>query len=119
MSVNENQTMAGVILGLGGRVIYTLGMGTVAVGTLYAVNRISNIGVRGLELLPQWITPSKESDRPDAAVITRKELAAIGTSYVKIAGTIVAGGLVRIAGDYMSRESTIAALNSILYHGRV
>lgn len=119
MNRNEQVTLGGVFLGLGGQILYLVGSGAISVGALYAVHRISSVGVRGLELLPEWITPanpaSNENQPADKALITRDSLKREVTAYAKICGTIVAGVMIKYAGAWLSRDSTVLALNNILY----
>lgn len=118
---NKEVTLGGILFGLGGQILYLLGNGTISVGALYAVHRISNVGVRGLELLPSWISPSAAANAadPNAALITRADLRREATAYAKITVTILAGVTVKFAGAWLSRDSTINALNDILYRGKL
>lgn len=120
MNRNESITLGGVILGMGGQVLYLLGNGAISVGALYAVHRISNVAVKGLELLPGWIVPVTDgtigiNDKGKSPIITREIIGEELTAYGKVTLTIVVGVAIKFTGAFLSRDSTIDSFNSILY----
>jgi hypothetical protein len=105
---------------MGGQVLYLLGNGAISVGALYAVHRISNVAVKGLELLPGWIVPVTDgtigiNDKGKSPIITREIIGEELTAYGKVTLTIVVGVAIKFTGAFLSRDSTIDSFNSILY----
>ena len=120
-----DQSLSGVFLGLGGGVVTSLGVAASAVGTLFAVNRLSNVGIKGLEALPGWLgmgnnraLPSGGNDdnqnNDEEHSITKYSVGRELGTYAKIAGVIVAGVGLRYLGNKMSSPEAATTFNNLL-----
>ena len=120
--MSDQQSLSGVFLGLGGGVITSLGVAGSAVGTLFAVNKLSGGGISVLQSLPRWFggsappqsDGSDEDKQPAQQPITKEVVGRELGMYTKIAGLIVAGMLLRYAGNKMSSPEASTAFNNLL-----
>lgn len=108
-------SLAAVFLGFGGQTLYTLGTACTAVGTIYGVNRLTNLGIAIFSNLSKWLGLVQDQGTDgNKAVITRKEFADHLTSYAKIMLLIVVGVGIKILGHRMGLNSTIQSFNRLL-----
>ncbi len=108
-------SLAAVFLGFGGQTLYTLGTACTAVGTIYGVNRLTNLGIAIFSNLSKWLGLEQEQGTDgNKAVITRKEIADHMTSYAKIMLLISIGVGIKILGHRMGLSSTIQTFNRLL-----
>jgi len=119
----SDQSLSGVFLGLGGGVVTSLGVAGSAVGTLFAVNKLSGGGIAVLQALPRWFgstTGHQSSDHQDddskaaQQPITREVVGREFGMYAKIASLIVVGVALRYAGNKMSSPEASTAFNNLL-----
>lgn len=119
--MSDQQSLSGVFLGLGGGVVTSLGVASAAVGTLFAVNKLSGLGINGLLSLPSWLgmagkatAQADEDQKPAEQETTKQVVGREASTYVKIGGVIVFGVLLRYAGTKMSSPEASTAFNNLL-----
>ena len=114
--MSSSTTPAEVFLGLGGKVFSLVGLGFVAVGGVYGVNKVSGSAIKVLESLPFWLGMKELKDEDKAtAIVTREQLKKGVNAYGSIIAVILAGGAIGMFGRYISADGTIEAANGILY----
>lgn len=128
--MNDQQSLSGVFLGLGGGTVIALGVASTAVGTLFAVNKISGLGISVLQSLPSWFGLQNnqqqqyihnEQDNENYQQHQQQELMqtkqSIGQQvgvYFKIGGLIVVGVGLRYVGYKMSSPEATQTFNNLL-----
>jgi hypothetical protein len=121
--MSEQQSLSGVFLGLGGGVVTSLGVAGSAVGTLFAVHKLSGGGIAVLQALPRWFgvsaTPQPSENHDDESkqaqpAITKEAVGRELGMYSKIGLLIVAGVALRYAGNKMSSPEASATFNNLL-----
>jgi len=113
----ESLTLAEVLLGFGGKTLYTLATGFTSVGTLFFVMKVSTWGTNVFTNLHRWLGTkdrTKQSD-PDTALITKQDVFDGLSSLGKISLFIILGVLIKMVANWMSLNSTANSFNKLLY----
>ena len=112
----EQTTLAEVFLGFGGNTLFTLGTLFTATSVIYAINKITGLGIKGTKALPYWLGLENEENNTES-FITKEDLKEEIKSYMKISFIIVLGVLIKYLGKEMSSDKFIERFNKILYKG--
>jgi len=110
-------TLAEVFLGFGGKTMYTLGTACTAMGVIYGIHRLTGLGINIFNSLPLWLNMRKTQDKSgeNDVLVTRKQVTDELTIYVKISLLILFGVAIKYFGNWLGLETTIAAINKLLY----
>lgn len=133
--MNDQQSLSGVFLGLGGGTVIALGVASTAVGTLFAVNKISGLGISVLQSLPSWFglqnnqnnqnnqqqyihndqhNENYHQDQQQELIQTKQSIGQQVGVYFKIGGLIVVGVGLRYVGYKMSSPEATQTFNNLL-----
>lgn len=125
---DQQSTLAGVFLHLGGDTIKTAGSAFTAIGVLFGINMISGHSISLVRTLPSYLGFDKKSDSKtdsktdgdakktsEQAVITRGQLYEASYNYFKIVVVILGGILLKKGGTMLADSNTLGAFNKFLY----
>ncbi|CAH6419630.1 Hypothetical protein HVR_LOCUS702 [uncultured virus] len=115
MALNTT-TPADVFLGLGGKTFSLVGLGFVAIGGIYGVNKLSGSAITVIESIPYFAGMKEYEDGEGGKpVVTKEHVRKAINSYGSITGVILVGTLLGAFGRYISADATVAAANKLLY----
>lgn len=115
---SESITLAQVLLGFGGKTLYTLGTSFTCLGTIYGINKITTIGIDICNNLHAWLGPKEKLiEGNNKSIITKQDVYDGFTSFSKILLFIVIGVFIKMIGNWMGLDTTIDRFNRILYKG--
>lgn len=116
----ESITLAEVLLGFGGKTLYTLGTSFTCLGTIYGINKITKLGIDIFSNLHSWLGPlgpkEKLIEGNNKTILTKEDVFNGFTSFSKILLFIVIGVVIKMIGNWMGLDSTIDKFNKILYN---
>ena len=110
----ENMTLAELLLGFGGNTLFVVGTAFITTGTIYGINRITNMAIGVLTKLPRIFGISDNKDTT-VSILSRETVTTEVYTSVKIILVILAGLAIKFMGKHMNAPSTINFVNNLLY----
>lgn len=111
-----DQSLAETFLNMGGNTLTTLGTCCTSIAVLFGTNQITDFGIKLVTNLPLYLGLREATDDEKKQPIVTRELVVNKFSvFGKICSLLFLGGLIKILGKFMGRNSTAVALNQLLY----